>query len=470
MNLFEVFYFHEFRLYLLKITSMINKSLLKTLGPGILFASTCIGVSHLVQSTRAGAIYGFDLVWVILLANLFKYPFFEFASRYANATGTSIIDGYKKLGKGILWLYLIITIATMFFVCAVVTVVTGGFMDNLFAITPKMMNLGVPSPYLFSSLLILLVCVGILFAGKYKLLDSMIKIIGAVLLVSTILAFVFALLNGAKGDVTFRIINFEDTLPVAFIIPLMGWMPTALDLSSWNSLWTVARIKQTGYHPTLKETMFDFNFGYLASAILALFFVTLGAYLMYGTGESLPKSPGLFAASVVDMYTSALGGWSYWIIAPAAFSIMFGTAIAVFDGYSRSVARIIDLLKPVKNEVNSSMDQAHGDSILKDLHKDSENSKLFYNGTLIVLASVAFGILLYTDVLNPETKSKGFKSLVDFTTALSFIVAPVIAILNFILVQRKYVGTDFEPPKWKKGLSIGGIIFLMAFSIFYFVH
>ena len=34
---------------------------LKTLGPGILFASTCIGVSHLVQSTRAGALAGFGL-------------------------------------------------------------------------------------------------------------------------------------------------------------------------------------------------------------------------------------------------------------------------------------------------------------------------------------------------------------------------------------------------------------------------
>ena len=95
----------------------------------------------------------------------------------------------------------------------------------------------------------------------------------------------------------------------------MGWMPTALDLSSWNSLWTVARIKQTGYHPTLKETMFDFNFGYLASAILALFFVTLGAYLMYGTGESLPKSPGLCCKR--SRYVIALGGWSYWIIAAA---------------------------------------------------------------------------------------------------------------------------------------------------------
>ncbi len=432
---------------------MLNKSLLKALGPGILFASTCIGVSHLVQSTRAGADYGFDLVWAIVLANLFKYPFFEFASRYANATGTSIIDGYRKLGKGILWLYLIITVATMFFVCAVVTVVTGGFMDNLFSITPKMTNLGVPNSYLVAPVLVLVVCVGILFAGKYKLLDSMIKVIGAILLISTILAFVLALLNGAKGDIEFRVFNLNDALPVGFLIALMGWMPTALDLSSWNSLWTVARIKQTGYHPSLKETLFDFNFGYLASAILALFFVTLGAYLMYGTGEELPKGPGPFAASVVDMYTSALGGWSYWIIAPAAFSIMFGTAIAVFDGYSRSVSRIMVLLMQSKEP-----------------SRKIETRKIEYNGTLIILAGVAFGILVYTDVLNPNTKSQGFKSLVDFTTAFSFIVAPIIAILNFILVNKKYIGNDFEPPIWKKVLSYAGIIFLIAFSIFYFVY
>lgn len=432
---------------------MLNKSLLKALGPGILFASTCIGVSHLVQSTRAGADYGFDLVWAIVLANLFKYPFFEFASRYANATGTSIIDGYRKLGKGILWLYLIITVATMFFVCAVVTVVTGGFMDNLFSITPKMANLGVPNSYLVAPVLVLVVCVGILFAGKYKLLDSMIKVIGAILLISTILAFVLALLNGAKGDIEFRVFNLNDALPVGFLIALMGWMPTALDLSSWNSLWTVARIKQTGYHPSLKETLFDFNFGYLASAILALFFVTLGAYLMYGTGEELPKGPGPFAASVVDMYTSALGGWSYWIIAPAAFSIMFGTAIAVFDGYSRSVSRIMVLLMQSKEP-----------------SRKIETRKIEYNGTLIILAGVAFGILVYTDVLNPNTKSQGFKSLVDFTTAFSFIVAPIIAILNFILVNKKYIGNDFEPPIWKKVLSYAGIIFLIAFSIFYFVY
>lgn len=432
---------------------MANKSLLKALGPGILFASTCIGVSHLVQSTRAGADYGFDLVWAIILANLFKYPFFEYTSRYANATGTSIIDGYNKLGKWVLWLYFGITVATMFFVSAVVGVVTSGFMDNLFQITPTLQANGIAGAHLYAPIIVFTVCIGILMAGKYKLLDSMIKVIGSVLLVSTILAFVLALLNGPQGDVPMRIVNFEDALPIAFIIPLMGWMPTAMDLSSWNSLWTVARIKQTGYHPKLKETLFDFNFGYLASAILALCFVTLGAYLTYGTGEGLPKASGAFAAKVVEMYTSALGGWSYWVIAPAAFSIMFGTAIAVFDGYARSMERMLEIL--IHN---------------KKTEIDLDSRKTEYNLTLLFVGIVSFGIL-YFYIYNPETKStEGFKALTDFTTAFSFLVAPVIAVLNFILVQRKHVGHEFEPPKWKKYLSYAGIVFLTGFSIFYFVN
>ena len=75
------------------------KKLLQTLGPGLLFAGAAIGVSHLVQSTRAGADFGFGLLWALLLVNLFKYPFFQYGPRYASATGESLIDGYKRLGK-----------------------------------------------------------------------------------------------------------------------------------------------------------------------------------------------------------------------------------------------------------------------------------------------------------------------------------------------------------------------------------
>jgi len=64
-------------------------NIIKKLGPGLLFAGAAIGVSHLVQSTRAGADFGFGLLWALLLVNLFKYPFFKFGPRYAMATGES---------------------------------------------------------------------------------------------------------------------------------------------------------------------------------------------------------------------------------------------------------------------------------------------------------------------------------------------------------------------------------------------
>ena len=111
---------------------MINK--IKNLGPGLLFAGAAIGVSHLVQSTRAGADFGLGLIWALLLVNLFKYPFFQFGPRYAAATGESLLDGYKKLGRGVLITYYILSFATMFTIQTAVTIVTAGLASTLLAI------------------------------------------------------------------------------------------------------------------------------------------------------------------------------------------------------------------------------------------------------------------------------------------------------------------------------------------------
>ena len=52
--------------------------IISKLGPGLLFAGAAIGVSHLVQSTRAGAEFGWGLIWALILVNIFKYPFFQY--------------------------------------------------------------------------------------------------------------------------------------------------------------------------------------------------------------------------------------------------------------------------------------------------------------------------------------------------------------------------------------------------------
>nr|NQU91606.1 divalent metal cation transporter [Bacteroidota bacterium] len=92
--------------------AQVLKDIYKTIGPGILYAGAAVGASHLVLSTKAGAMYSFKLIWVILLIHLFKYPFFEFSYRYTAATGKSMLDGYRKLGKWAIVTFLILSFCT----------------------------------------------------------------------------------------------------------------------------------------------------------------------------------------------------------------------------------------------------------------------------------------------------------------------------------------------------------------------
>lgn len=417
------------------------QNFIKTLGPGILFASTAIGVSHLVQSTRAGAGWGFGLLWAIIAANVFKYPFFEFGSRYASATGESLIDGYNRLGRWMLWLYFGITLISMVLVSAAVGSVTSGFLDNLFGISAIW-----PEFKLLPTTLLFIVCIGVLVFGKYDGLDKLIKLVGMVLLVSTLVAFALTLAHGPSERVEgFTQPPVWDSLGIGFLIALMGWMPTAVDLSTWNSLWTIERIKQTKYRPSLKETLFEFNLGYWISAGLAICFVTLGAYLMYGTGEKMPEGGAAFANKVIELYTASIGEWSNLIIAAAAFSIMFGTAIAVFDGYARAFERTSELLFLSKEKAEKA---------LKD--------RKFYIGSLLIIGAAAFYVIAHF-----SSNPKGFKKLVDLATTVSFLIAPVIAVVNYIVVNGANVPNEAKPGFWMKLLSRVGIVFLTGFAIFY---
>ncbi|MFQ5782996.1 MAG: NRAMP family divalent metal transporter [Nitrosopumilus sp.] len=407
----------------------------KTAGPGVLFASTAIGVSHLVQSTRAGADFGLLILGFVILVTLLKYPFFEYGSRYANSTQTSIIDGYKKLGTPALWLYFLLTIGSMFFVTGAVGFVTAGFFENLFGID----FLGE-----FTIIILFGICVSILAIGKYNALDSLIKIVAIVLVISTVSAFLLTLWNGPIEPVSnFLPKELWTASGIFFLLALMGWMPTAVDLSSWNSLWTLERIKQTNYKPKLKETLFEFRLAYFITGILAIMFVTLGAFIFYGSGEELPNNNAYFAQKIVTLYTQTIGDWSYVIISASAFTVMFGTILAVFDGYSRALQRTVELIFTKKEQTIRTKIRA------------------FY---IMFLLMLSIGSLIVVFQFGDN-----LKALVDFATVLSFVIAPIIAIFNYRLVTGKYLDRGAQPSIYLKVLSLSGIIFLIGFAVVFVI-
>lgn len=157
-----------------------------SLGPGLIMAAAAIGVSHLVQSTRAGAEFGFALVWAVVLANFFKYPFLEFGPRYALATGKNMIVGYANMSRFAIWIFILFTVSTMFAVHAAVTMVTASLATNL---------TGIDLPILLWSAIILTLSVLYLVRNTYALLDVAIKILMTILAFSTITAMVLAFVN-----------------------------------------------------------------------------------------------------------------------------------------------------------------------------------------------------------------------------------------------------------------------------------
>ena len=140
---------------------------LKALGPGILFAGAAIGVSHLVQSTRAGASYGFSLFLLVIVTNFLKYPFFEFANRYTAATGESVLKGYKDLGNFALISFLILSFISSFINISAIGLVTTGLAENLFHTGIPIVSL---SGILVSLIVVILV---VLLFGRGKISSLM---------------------------------------------------------------------------------------------------------------------------------------------------------------------------------------------------------------------------------------------------------------------------------------------------------
>lgn len=400
------------------------------LGPGLLFAAAAVGVSHLVQSTRAGAEFGLGLLAAVVVANLVKYPAFRFGPEYAVATRTSLLDGYRRQGGWALVLYGGVTVGTMFTVQAAVTVVTAGLAITAFELSGGVFGWSVA---------LLVGSVLLLFLGHYRALDRVTKVLVAILTVSTLVAAAAALPRVELSSIVPSRTLLAEPRALFFMAALVGWMPTAVDVAVWQGLWTLARAEDTGRLCTPEESRFDFHVGYFGSAFLALCFVVMGAGILHPAGAVLSDSPAGFAAQVVELYTATLGSWIGPVVGVGAFAVMLSTTLTCLDGFSRALAALAAT--------------ARGRSI------GANQRDPFYwlcVGSLLVGALVVIGLLLGS-----------LRMLVDLATTLSFLTAPLLSWLNHRAMHGEEVPPTLRPRPWLRWASVMGIGVQSAFAFGY---
>lgn len=405
-----------------------REQLMKALGPGILMAGAAIGGSHLVSSTQAGARYGWALLGLLLLANLFKYPFFLYGERYTAATGETILHGFRRMGKPYLLAFFGLNLVNAFLNIAGVAMITASLSLNL-----GVRGLGIPLAEL--SLIVASICAVIIIVGHYRMLDKIAKVVILLLAVSTFVAVFAAALTPSSQAEGFISESPWDLTALGFIILFMGWMPAPIDVAVWPSLWMPARQKETGHRATMGQAMVDFHIGYIATVVLAVFFLALGALVIHGTGQEFSMASAAFASQLVDLYTDSIGSWAYWIIAIAAFTAMFSTTLTCVDGWPRSLATCCTLLKSDNPNIN-----------LRPIHI-----------TWIVLSVVATYVIT-------KFYLQSLGQMLEVAMVISFLTSPVFAYINYRAICAPWVEKRFRPGPILHFLSWTGMTFFVGFT------
>jgi Mn2+/Fe2+ NRAMP family transporter len=369
---------------------------------------------------------------VILLALVLKYPFFEYGPRYAAATGESLIEGYRRVGRWAVWLYLVITLSTALIIQSAVVLFTSFLFQAAFRIR-------LPLPAITA--LLIVACAVLLLLGRFGMLDRSIKIVLALLGISTLLA---AALVAPRADLGTLALwpPPSAAVPLAFILALAGWMPSAIDLAAWSSVWTLAKDRESGVRTSVAHALLDFRIGYAGTGVLAFAFLLLGAGVMHGSGASFSGAGTQFSLQLVDLYSQTLGTWTRPVVLVAVVTTMFSTALTVIDGFPRAIARTFAVVRAAGAPVPVEAD----------------------TGAVYGLSGAVLGVLTVVVV---ALFAGNLTTMVDFATIVSFLTGPILGYLNLRAVLGANVPGEHRPGRALVALSYAGLVLLGGTAVVY---
>jgi len=406
-----------------------KRNFLAILGPGILYTAAAVGVSHLVFATRAGAVYGLAMIPFILFFCLIKYPALRFGNEFAAATGRTLVDSYISFGRWTLWLFGLTQILSMVFTVAAVSLVTTGLLNAV---------LGFSLGQLADNAVLLLISAVILITGRYHVLERLSKGIVVVFTLLIMLATVIALFKLKLHGMELGKVSF-DTPTILYIVAMAGFMPTPLDASVLQSLWSRAKADDCNCELSIPESRLDFNVGFITTIILAVCFVLLGMVVMYSNGVIPEKNSLGFASQVIRLFTELVGNWAFYPIGVAAVTVMFSTLLTVMDGYPRVIEALVSDLLP----------RSEGKFMGRSL----------YDWVMV--------FLVFASLTAISTLMRSFETFIDMTSVIAFLVGPLIAWLNHRSMFGHQVPKASQPGTLTRIWSGLALLILILVSLLY---
>lgn len=245
------------------------------LGPGIVVAATGVGAGDLVATLIAGSRFGYALLWAAVIGCVVKIALSEGSARYHLATGSTILAGWRSLGRWTSWYFGLY-------------VIVWGFIYGATAMSAT----ALPLAALFPAIPLRAWAVGAGLLGfcfvlfnRYETFETVMKLlVGTMFVIMVGLAVLVAPdLPGMSRGLTFALPEGS----LFYTLGLIGGVGGTITTAAYG-YWAQAKgWRGPGWLPMMR---FDNAVAYVVTGIFVVAMLIVGAELLYSAGIALEDS------------------------------------------------------------------------------------------------------------------------------------------------------------------------------------
>lgn len=299
-------------------------------GPGLVYLLGSVGPNDLIANSVAGATYGYSLLWTLIVAYALHYCISEACARYILATGESIMEGYGRLGKPVVF-------------AVAVAIFIRRHLNNLFGSvllgSSAHVLLPLPTPWspVIWSLGLFAVAFGLMFHGRYQGVERISRAFVPLLMGSLI---VVAFLSHPSPSSVARglfIPSFpENEGLLSYLLVVLALAGTTV--GSIGHLKYPAFVYEKGWHSTehLRKQQFDLALSVSGQFLVAVVIQIAAAAALHGQG-------GIHSIEDLSrVFSSHLGEIGRLVAGVGIWAVVFAGYLGSNTGYSLLVADVYE--------------------------------------------------------------------------------------------------------------------------------
>ena len=289
---------------------------IRQIGPGLLAAAAGVGAGDLVATMIAGAEYGTALLWAAVLGTILKLALAEGVGRWHLASGSTLLDGWRRLGY---W-------ATVFFG---VYIVIWGFVYGATA----MSAVGLPLNALFGGLSVRywamiagVVGLVLVWAQRYQMFEKLMTVLVLVKFVTVVSVAVLV-----SPDLVALAGGLVPRLPegsVINVLGLIGGVGGTITMAAYG-YWMMAKgWKGTGW---LSMMRLDNAVGYVMTGIFVVAMLVVGSEILLGQDITSGDSGLLTLGTELG---ERYGEWARLLFLIGFLAVTSSSLLGVWNGVS----------------------------------------------------------------------------------------------------------------------------------------